>query len=217
MMNLALERTDVKNIHQINAIGFDIGGVMLPYSIPQQKQFIADSIGVELEDVIRAYRKYLPLLEIAALDTEEFWEGLISETGSTASAKETVHIWTDHYIRENPVLPRMLHLVDTLRAKGYRTGILSNIDAAHGVINLHRHIFDHFDEVLLSYQVGVRKPDSAAFRLLANRLDVELEELAFVDDLPLNVDAAQALGINAVLFDSYDGLLLALKKIGVTI
>jgi FMN phosphatase YigB (HAD superfamily) len=48
-------------------------------------------------------------------------------------------------------------------------------------------------------------------------LDVELEELAFVDDLPLNVDAAQAIGINAVLFDSYDGLLLALKKIGVTI
>lgn len=207
----------MQNRHQIKALGFDIGGVMLPYSIPQQKQFIADSIGVELEDVLRAYRKYLPLLEIAALDTEEFWEGLITETGSKASAAETLHIWTDHYIRENPVLPRMLNLVDSLRDKGYRTGILSNIDAAHGVINLHRHIFEHFDEVLLSYQVGVRKPDSAAFRLLANRLDVELEELVFVDDLPLNVDAAQAIGINAVLFDSYDGLLPALKKLGVDI
>ncbi len=53
----------MQNRHHIKALGFDIGGVMLPYSIPQQKQFIADSIGVELEDVLRAYRKYLPLLD----------------------------------------------------------------------------------------------------------------------------------------------------------
>ena len=205
------------NNYSIKAIGFDIGGVMLPYSIPQQKQFIADSIEVELDDVIRAYRKYLPLLEIAALDSEEFWQGLISETGSNADPKETLHIWTDHYIRENPILPKMLHLADCLRKAGYRTGILSNIDAAHGVINLHRHIFEHFDEVLLSYQVGVRKPDSAAFRLLANRLDVELEELVFVDDLQLNIDAATAIGINAIHFVSYEQLKRDLAKLGVNI
>ena len=201
----------------IKAIGFDIGGVMLPYSIPQQKQFIADSIDVELDDVIRAYKKYLPMLEIAALDTEEFWQGLITETGSTADPKKSMHIWTDHYIRENPLIPKMLSMVDSLRHQGYGVGILSNIDAAHGVINLHRHIFEHFDEVLLSYQVGVRKPDSAAFRLLANRLDVELEELIFVDDLPLNVDAAQAIGINAVLFESLEQLVPELKSLGVEV
>jgi epoxide hydrolase-like predicted phosphatase len=199
----------------IKALGFDIGGVMLPYSIPQQKQFIADSIGVELDDVLRAYRKYLPLLEIAALDTVEFWQGLIDETGSAASAEETLHIWTDNYIRENPVLPQMVHLIDRLKKGGYRTGILSNIDASHGVINLHRHIFEHFDEVLLSYQVGVRKPDSAAFRLLANRLNVELDELIFVDDLQLNIDAALAIGIDAIHFESYDQLIPELIKRGV--
>lgn len=201
----------------IKAIGFDIGGVMLPYSIPQQKQFIADSIGVELDDVLRAYRKYLPLLEIAALDTVEFWQGLIDETGSKADAKETLHIWTDNYIRENPVLPKMVYLIDRLKKAGYRTGILSNIDAAHGVINLHRHIFEHFDEVLLSYQVGVRKPDSAAFRLLANRLDVEMDELVFVDDLQLNVDAAEAIGINAIHFESYEKLVHQLNLLGIKV
>lgn len=205
----------MSNIPSLKAVGFDIGGVILPYSIPQQKQFIADSIGVELEDVLRAYRKYLPLLEIAALDTEEFWQGLITETGSKASAKDSMHIWTDHYISENPVVSQMIDLADRLRVAGYKTGILSNIDSAHGVINLHRHIFEHFDEVLLSYQVGVRKPDSAAFRLLANRLDVELDELVFVDDLPLNVDAAIAIGINAVHFVSYDQLIADFEKLGV--
>lgn len=204
----------MRNQHAIKAIGFDIGGVILPYSVPQQKKFIADSIGVELEDVLIAYRKFLPLLEIAVLDTEEFWANLIEETGSKADPKETVHIWTDHYIRENPVIPKVIHLVDQLRKAGYRTAILSNTDAAHGVINLHRHIFEHFDEVLLSYQVGVRKPDSAAFRLLANRLDVELDEMVFVDDLQLNVDAANDIGANAVHFETYEALVPELIKLG---
>jgi len=202
----------MRNNTSIKAIGFDIGGVMLPYSIPQQKQYIADSLGVSLDEVMRVYRKYLPLLETSAMDTEEFWADLIADTGSKADPKESIHIWTDHYIRENPIIPKMIGLVDKLREKGYRTGILSNIDAAHGVINLHRHIFEHFDEVLLSYQVGVRKPDSAAFRLLARRLNVDLEELIFIDDLPLNVAAAQDIGINTILFESYEQLVIDLNK-----
>ncbi len=191
--------------------------MILPYSIPQQKQFIADSIGVELDAVLRAYRKFLPLLEIAALDTEEFWADMIAETGSQADPKETIHIWTDNYLRENPVVTQIIHLVDVLKADGYKTGILSNTDSAHGIINLHRHIFEHFDEVLLSYQVGVRKPDSAAFRLLANRLNVELDELVFVDDLQLNVDAATALGINAIHFESFEQLKHDLGQLGIKI
>lgn len=205
------------NNYDIKAIGFDIGGVILPYSIPQQKQFIADSIGVELDDVIKAYRKYLPWLEIGALDTEEFWLDLIKETGSKADAKESMHVWTDHYIRENPIVAKIIGLVDRLRKDGYKVGILSNIDEAHGVINLHRHIFEHFDEVLLSYQIGVRKPDSAAFRLLANRLHVELEELIFIDDLQLNVDAATAIGVNGIHFETYEKLLGRLRERGVKI
>lgn len=203
--------------YEIKAIGFDIGGVILPYSIPQQKKFIADSLDVGLDEVIRAYRKYLPWLEIGALDREEFWADLIKETGSKADPKESVHVWTDHYIRENPVMAQIIGLVDRLRESGYRVGILSNIDEAHGVINLHRHIFEHFDEVLLSYQIGTRKPDSQAFRLLAQRLHVELEELVFIDDLQLNIDAATAIGVNGIHFETYEKLVGRLQERGVKV
>lgn len=196
----------------IKAIGFDIGGVILPYSIREQKKFIATAINVDIDKVFAAYKTYLPELEIGALGTEEFWRDIIEYTGSTADPKATMGVWTDHYIRDNPIVTEIIDLVDSLGRRGYNTGILSNIDSAHGIINLHRHIFEHFDRVLLSYQIGVRKPEPAAFRLLAESLAVEFEELVFVDDLPMNIEAANQLGIDGLLYTSFGQLIYDLKQ-----
>lgn len=91
---------------------------------------------------------------------------------------------------------RLWALVDTVRAAGVRTGLLSNswgfspypMDALEA----------RFDDIVLSGAVGLRKPDAAIYRLAAQRLGVALSDCVFVDDLAGNVRAATKLGMVAV-------------------
>lgn len=83
-----------------------------------------------------------------------------------------------------------------LRAAGVRTGLLSNswgVDAYPTDL-----LDDHFDDVVISAEVGLRKPDPAIFELAARRLEVEPPACVFVDDLDLNVEAAEALGMRGI-------------------
>ncbi|MEU1284491.1 HAD family phosphatase [Kitasatospora sp. NPDC005856] len=86
------------------------------------------------------------------------------------------------------------------RAAGVRTAVLSN--------SLGREPYDpyagfdlvgSFDEVVLSAEVGLRKPDPAIFRLVLDRLGVSAEECLFVDDSEQNLATAAELGITPVL------------------
>jgi putative hydrolase of the HAD superfamily len=86
------------------------------------------------------------------------------------------------------------------RAAGVKTAVLSN--------SLGREPYDPyagfdlhgtFDEVVLSAEHGVRKPDPAIFRLTLDRLGVSAEQCLFVDDSEENLAAAYRLGITPVL------------------
>ena len=106
---------------------------------------------------------------------------------------------------------RLLNLVDNLRHNGYKTGILSNTGSIYEVSDKHRRIFDHFDEILLSHEVDVWKPEAAAYKLLADRLGVEFGELVYIDDSRMNIAAACQLGIHGIYFETYEKLLKDLK------
>ncbi|MBS2545497.1 HAD family phosphatase [Catenulispora sp. NL8] len=85
------------------------------------------------------------------------------------------------------------------RSAGYKTAVLSN--------SLGRTPYDPyagfdlrgiFDEVVLSEDHGMRKPDPAVFHLLLDKLDVRAEECVFVDDSEENLQAAVELGMTIV-------------------
>jgi HAD superfamily hydrolase (TIGR01509 family) len=59
-----------------------------------------------------------------------------------------------------------------------------------------------FDDILISSEVGMTKPDERIFRLAASRLGLEPHECAFVDDSEHNIAAAEAVGMRGVLFRS---------------
>jgi epoxide hydrolase-like predicted phosphatase len=82
------------------------------------------------------------------------------------------------------------------RSAGVRTGLLSN-SWGTGVYPWDR-LHATFDTLVISGEVGLRKPDPAIFRLAAERLGLGVEQCAFVDDLDRNVHAAAELGMHAV-------------------
>ncbi len=61
-------------------------------------------------------------------------------------------------------------------------------------------LFDRFRDVVVSGDEKLVKPDPAIYRLALDRFGLEAAQAVFVDDVPANVDAAAALGIQAILF-----------------
>lgn len=64
------------------------------------------------------------------------------------------------------------------------------------------------DTVILSYEVGVVKPDPAIFRLVCDRLGLQPEEIQFVGDTPsADVEGPRAIGMSAILIADFEAYL----------
>lgn len=93
-------------------------------------------------------------------------------------------------------VPAMYQLIRDLRARGVRTALLSN---SWGPAGYPREDFpDLFDAVVISGEVGMRKPEPRIFRHAATLLDLEPQHCVFVDDLEANVTAAVGCGMTGV-------------------
>jgi epoxide hydrolase-like predicted phosphatase len=90
----------------------------------------------------------------------------------------------------------MFRAVSEARRRGIRTCLLSN---SWGTALYPRDLLaEAFDEVVISEEVGMRKPELGIFVLAAQRLDLEPRECVFIDDTLSHLDGARQLGITAI-------------------
>jgi epoxide hydrolase-like predicted phosphatase len=99
-----------------------------------------------------------------------------------------------------PPRDAMIERARSLRAEGYRTALLTNNvrefgDAWRAMIP----VDDLFELVVDSSHEGIRKPDPAIFHRTLERLGVNAASSVFLDDYPGNIEAARALGMQAIL------------------
>jgi putative hydrolase of the HAD superfamily len=90
----------------------------------------------------------------------------------------------------------MVEAVRRARAAGIRTGLVSN---SWGTRRYPRAVLaELFDGVVISGEVGIRKPSPEIYRLGAERIGLEPGACVFVDDLPFNLPPAAELGMATV-------------------
>jgi putative hydrolase of the HAD superfamily len=91
----------------------------------------------------------------------------------------------------------MHDLLQQVRRAGLRTGLLSN---SWGAGDYQRELFPvRFDAVVISAEVGMRKPEERIFRHAVELIGLPPEECVFIDDIAANVAAAEAIGMTGVL------------------
>jgi putative hydrolase of the HAD superfamily len=73
-------------------------------------------------------------------------------------------------------------------------------------------VFALFDVIIESSKIGLRKPDPKIYKLACERLDVQPDETAYLDDLGINLKPARALGMTTIKVSDPDDALLALEK-----
>jgi len=102
---------------------------------------------------------------------------------------------------------RLWELPAAARRAGLKTGLLSNS------WGMSAYPFDllraHFDDLVISGEVGLRKPDPAIYRLAAERLSVAPSVCVLIDDLERNVEVARELGMIGIVHRGDDEATLA--------
>lgn len=106
--------------------------------------------------------------------------------------------------------PQMSSVVRRVRAAGVRTGLLSN---SWGNEYPREEWTDMFDAVVISGEVGMRKPEPGIFRLAADRVGLDPSDCVFVDDVALNVRAAVAVGMVGVHHSSVPSTVAELEAL----
>jgi epoxide hydrolase-like predicted phosphatase len=133
-------------------------------------------------------------------------ERLSEATGSDVPAAGLLQRMFDQFEHA----PAMSALVLRARHAGLRTGLLSN---SWGNTYPREGWDEMFDAIVISGEVGMRKPEPDIFAHVLERLHVTAEQTVFVDDLAHNVAAAQALGLVGVHHTSYDSTAAELEEI----
>ena len=192
---------------RFDALVVDYGGV-LTTSIQDSMQVFANEEGIELQDLARiALQAYIEgdddlvtAFETGRMNEEdfsmEFAQRLAQATGKEIDPERFVARMFGGVRLEEA----MLDAVAATRSAGYKTALLSN---SWGLGGYPRERFgDLFDVVVISAEVGMRKPQPEIFRLTVDKLGVEPQRSVFVDDHPGHLKAAMAEGMTTVLHRS---------------
>ena len=195
------------------AVIFDLGGVVLDsplHAIARYERELGIPTGFVNRVVIGAgsggawYR-----LERGELPMEEFFgafEAECREEGHTLSAAEMML-----RIGECGPRPLMLEAIGRIRSRGITVAALTNNWA--GEQDRTRELRDHFDAVVESSVVGLRKPDPRIYLFACERLAVEPAEAVFLDDIGRNLKAARELGMATIKVEQPEEALDALSDL----
>ncbi|MBW2314388.1 MAG: HAD family phosphatase [Deltaproteobacteria bacterium] len=199
------------------AVLFDFGGVFIDSPFPA---FAASSLELGLDASRLMELTFGPLDE----DTDHPWHRVErGELPILDARKEIIALCQAEDLEVDPfrLLARtmgaqtqarspVVDCVHAIRSAGLKTGLLTN--NALEIRERWRAVLplaDLFDDVVDSSEVGVRKPDPAIYHLALERLGgVDASSAIFLDDLPGNVEAAEALGMRGILVEPDPALAL---------
>jgi len=200
----------------IKAIIFDLGGVIVPLDFPKGYAALAKICPYDADEIKRRIlaTNLVDQLEIGRVAPEEFARTMGRAVGLEASYEEFRDVWSEIFL-PGTLIPESL--LEALHAS-YRLLLLSNTNAVHfPYIQEHYPLLRHMDELLLSYELGLMKPDPRIYAEAVTRAGCRPAECFFTDDLEANVEAARQAGIDAVRFESAEQLARELLRRGVKV
>jgi 2-haloacid dehalogenase len=114
------------------------------------------------------------------------------------------------------LIPETVDILYRLKAAGYRCYGLTNWSAEKFAIVRHKFAFFRlFEEIVVSGEVKLIKPDPAIFNLLLQKFHLKSEECLLVDDSAKNTETAQLMGFSTHHFTSPARLELELQQMGI--
>jgi glucose-1-phosphatase len=132
------------------------------------------------------------------MSTAAFIGALRAELGLQAMDEEIALAWNDIYAPNEA----MLDVIASLESTGVRLLLASNTNELHyeWFRPLFANTLDLFDEEVLSFRIGCRKPDRRFYDACLDAAGVPLSECLYIDDREDLIAAAAAIGIRGIVY-----------------
>lgn len=207
-------------MQHIKALGFDLFDTLITVAIPNRREapgrmlqrLQAQGIDVDTTTFFPVYHEVVSqFLETARREGKEshnrFWISTsLQRIGQMIDPDdqritEAVEAYFSAFLDYAVTLPGTHELLDTLKQRGYRLGLLSNLTHAPAArqILAQLDLAPFFDVLLVSGDLGYRKPHPMVFRQLIDSLDTPQEQIAFIgDDVDADIHGAQRSGLQPI-------------------
>ena len=215
----------MKKRKKIKAIIFDVGGVLQigKYSsfIPKREyfgvhQYLSKELGLDIDSWFDSIDKtYSDSIE-GKIDERKSVKVIANNLNINQKKLEKLVIKTyKSFFKKNKELYSLAYL---LKKKGYIVGILSDQWPLSKKALISKEDFKLFNPVIISCDVGFRKPDLKIYKLLFKRLKekdkkIKMDEILFVDNRMWNLKPARKLGMKIILFKDNKQFFREFKKL----
>ncbi|HEX9405617.1 MAG TPA: HAD family phosphatase [Steroidobacteraceae bacterium] len=180
----------------IRVLLFDVGGVLVQLSgVDTMLEWLGNAVTTDELWRMWLQSESVRKFETGRIDANEFADGVISEFGLAVEPQLFLESFAGWPTGLYPGTLEMLALIPP----SYRRALLSNSNSLHWprVLN-DMGLGPAFDSHFISHLTGKIKPDADAFEHVVDSLGFMPGQVLFLDDNPLNVEAAQSFGMHAV-------------------
>ena len=183
------------------AVIFDLGKVLVHFDFKRGYRALEGLCPFRAEEIPHRIgtTDLVERFETGLVEPEDFVARLSALLNMRGDYQQFCAIWS--CIFTEPLIPESL--LAGLAAR-YRLVLLSNTNAIHfeSIRRQYAPLLRHFHRLVLSYEVKAMKPAPAIFRAAIEAAGCPAEECFYTDDIPAYVNAARAMGIDAVVFES---------------
>jgi putative hydrolase of the HAD superfamily len=202
------------------ALIFDFGNVVAHFDYRKACETLGRPLGLSGAALLERARGlgFSPLVkeyERGMISAEAFSSGVAALVGLDIAHDEFARAWADIFALNEPVAD----LIADLKGQGYTLVLGSNTNDLHA--SQFRRQFAatlaHFDRLILSFEIGHIKPAAEFYHACAAAAGAAPGECVFIDDMPENVEGAQAVGMEGTVFRDVPSLVQALRARGVEV
>ena len=185
---------------------FDLGNTVIKLAYERVLENICRASSVRRDELVHileepgGYRD----MERGAITFWDFYEFLCVNAGYRDSIRDFHAIWSDFF---DGTMPGIEDVLERVRAR-YRVAFLSNSNEVHAEVIPRRFatLFQKDDLFIFSHRFRTAKPDPEMFYRALEVVGALPQQVAFIDDLNENVNAARNLGMHS--FQYHDSLTL---------
>jgi putative hydrolase of the HAD superfamily len=202
---------------RVRGIIFDIGRVLVRVDIRRVQQGLAEGLNLTPEELWSAIEKdprWMDWQE-GRISARDWHQNLGNRLGIKMSYDEFKKAWNSALDPE-PIHPNSLF---ASLARSYTLGLLSNTDPIHvGHLESTYQFFNYFPKPVRTYScvVGSSKPNPRIFQEALRACKVRADQAVYIDDIAPYVQAARALGMAAIHFESREQLLRDFRNLGIS-
>ncbi len=178
---------------------FDFGGVIMQTYSRTPRHLWDTRLGLKIgtvEQIVHGSESWRKA-QLGLISVDDYWQDVANQLGISQDA--LMQLQQDYFSGDKLDIS-IINLIKRLHNTGHTVALLSNDSTALRPKLTQLGIDSLFNPLVISAEIGVMKPDAAAYEAVLARVPCNAQDAIFIDDMPANIQGAEAVGMKGILY-----------------